>query len=373
MAELPSFCQGSDGRHLDNESHNGSEVEVEIPIINQTNFAVTHVNIRSLNKNFEDFKQLYENDAESKFDIIGISETWNVLNPDLFSIPKYKLELNCRVNERGGGVGAYINSSLDYTRLDDINIHNAESLWLRVNIKKVLIIGIVYRKPSGDINEFINDMSIVLEKIKIDKHSIVILGDFNINLLARDEKSFALISMMECYGVHQLITMPTRVTKSSKSLIDHIYTNIDGNTLQAGCIEVDVSDHFPVYVLFDKLNIHASQHKKILRRNFKHFQAQLFRYDLMNTNWEDVYKCDNPNEAYRNFVGIFNSVCEKHAPLQLSCIKDKRAKNPWITPSIKTQIRKKHKLFMKALKSNHDTEILVYDEYKNIGTISQIY
>ena len=62
------------------------------------------------------------------------------------------------------------------------------------------------------------------------------------------------------------------------------------------------------------------------------------------------------------FFQIFDRVCDKHAPLQSRHIKDKRSKNPWITPTIKKLIKKKHVLFLKVLKSNYNTDI--FNEYK---------
>ena len=304
MAELSPVRQRYDERYLDIDSNNLSTTNAITPAIDQNSVAISHVNIRSLNKNFENLKQLYEDESESKFDIIGISETWNVVNPDALKLSDYNLELKCRGNGKGGGVGAYIRSSINYTRINDFNTHCAESLWLRLNLNKILVIGIVYRKPSSDIHEFMNEMNLILDKMKIDKYSVVILGDFNVNLLSDDEKSCALLNMMECYGLHQLIEVPTRITKSSKTLIDHIYTNIH-DYFETGCIEIDVSDHFPVYVLLKMVNNHVLQQKKIKCRNYKHFQPENFCRDLQNANWQNVYETNDPNEAYRYFFPDF--------------------------------------------------------------------
>ena len=49
----------------------------------------------------------------------------------------------------------------------------------------------------------------------------------------------------------QLITTPTRITNTSSTLIDHIYTNISAHYIQSGCIEAGISDHLPVYAIFE--------------------------------------------------------------------------------------------------------------------------
>ena len=130
---------------------------------------------------------MYGCNIKSKFDIIGLSEVWNVSHPSLFGLEGFNLELNCcQGNVRGGGVGAYIHSSIKYKRLDVNEIPHAESLWLEVLFnKKKVIVGIVDRKPNTctNINEFQNTLSNVLYSLKLDKHYCVLMGDLNINLI----------------------------------------------------------------------------------------------------------------------------------------------------------------------------------------------
>ena len=53
--------------------------------------------------------------------------------------------------------------------------------------------------------------------------------------------------MLESDGVFQLITKPTRVTKNSASLIDHIFTSALCNSIFPGIILNDTSDYFITY------------------------------------------------------------------------------------------------------------------------------
>ena len=104
------------------------------PISNS--FSLTHVNIRSLGKNFDELSFLYDHTLKSKFDIICLSEVWNVRNTAMLGMSGYTLEVKCRKdNARGGGVGAYIRSSLKYNILDFELLH-AESLWLEISVNK---------------------------------------------------------------------------------------------------------------------------------------------------------------------------------------------------------------------------------------------
>ena len=66
--------------------------------------------------------------------------------------------------------------------------------------------------------------------------------------------------MMFRNGMISLINKPTRVTKITATAIDHIFTNNFYNTsLQTGIITTDVSNHFPIYIANNKININSKK------------------------------------------------------------------------------------------------------------------
>ena len=58
--------------------------------------SICHVNIRALHKNIHNLRLLFDHTLESRFDIIALSEVWNVSNADIFSLRGYSLEVKCR-------------------------------------------------------------------------------------------------------------------------------------------------------------------------------------------------------------------------------------------------------------------------------------
>ena len=66
-----------------------------------------------------------------------MTETWinnkSLANLSDFQINNYSLEMFCRNDRTGGGIGAYISCKLLYEVLD-IQIIDSESLWIRFNI-----------------------------------------------------------------------------------------------------------------------------------------------------------------------------------------------------------------------------------------------
>ena len=66
---------------------------------------------------------------------------------------------------------------------------------------------------------------------------------------------------------------------------------------------------------------------------------------------------------------MFTKICDRHAPLRIRIVKDKRDKNPWLTKSIKKSITTKRKLYAKVISSNHESgAVSHYKSYRNILT-----
>ena len=67
----------------------------------------------------------------------------------------------------------------------------------------------------------------LLEKLSLEKKEIILMGDFNINLLHSDVDKETSNFMDNIYSnsFFPTINLPTRITASSKTLIDNIFYN----------------------------------------------------------------------------------------------------------------------------------------------------
>ena len=80
----------------------------------------------------------------------------------------------------------------------------------------------MYRSPDLRI-EYSDRFEEFIENASEEGKEIILLGDFNKNLL-EDNLDREWQNLTLPLGLTQLISQPTRVTSSSKTLIDHIYT-----------------------------------------------------------------------------------------------------------------------------------------------------
>ena len=90
------------------------------------------------------------------------------------------------------------------------------------------MIGILYRPP--DQSKFLDKFSTAIsETTNFDDQEVYILGDLNINLINNQKHTPNGIKRYKEFcslnGLKQLLTLPTRITKNSTSLLDHVLTN----------------------------------------------------------------------------------------------------------------------------------------------------
>ena len=333
---------------------------------------VSHVNIRSLPKNVDGLRLLYEYSLQTKFHVIGLSEVWNVSLPHMLGLRGYALEVKCReAHQRGGGVGAYIHSSVPYKVLSpSLEVNHAESLWIEASFEKqTFLIGIIYRKPNTDVLEFQESLLGTLENLKVDKMKCVLMGDFNINAINPGSREDDFITALQCMQFQQLIEVPTRVHNISRSLIDHVYANFSSKCVNSGTIDTDISDHFPIYAIFEDELKKQSYKQKIFKRNYRYYNKVSFCEELSAQDWSNIENGTNVNDAYDTFLQTFGTICDKHAPILKCFVKQKGARNPWITKAILKSIRRKHKLYSKMISSNHQPQhVEKYKKYRNVLT-----
>ena len=85
----------------------------------------------------------------------------------------------------------------------------------------------------------------------VDQSNLLkLLGDFNIDLL-RDSSNLEVENFMDTLQSNLLIptiTLPTRITENSKTLIDNIISSPSKFKILSGNLTVGISDHLNFYV-----------------------------------------------------------------------------------------------------------------------------
>lgn len=147
---------------------------------------------------------------------------------------------------------------------------------------------------------------------------------------------------MEIVGLCPMITKPTRITTHSATIIDNIYTNIHGEIIN-GIFMTDVSDHLPVFIIYDNFCINTMQDNSLVVIRDKSSKAiENFKEDLKRQNWDQVYTNDL-NNAYNAFMTILINSYDKNCKQIQVCAQTakKSFDNPWMTNRLKNACKKK--------------------------------
>jgi hypothetical protein len=82
---------------------------------------VLHLNIRSINKNMDEFI-LFISGIEVELSVIVLTETWLNNECEFINIPGYRAFHSIRAGGRGGGVSILVASSISSNRLSGLSV-----------------------------------------------------------------------------------------------------------------------------------------------------------------------------------------------------------------------------------------------------------
>ena len=219
--------------------------------------SILNINARSLLKHINELSAILE-EFIVQFDVITVEETWlNDLLKPLVNLNGYTfITKHKRERKEGGGIGIYVKHGIDYVERKDLDsLNNSEELFTYkfIEIKqdaplKNSLIGVLYRPPGQNtILDLANHLDILLSKLNEENKNITLTGDTNVNLLkcTEHQPSSYYFDILLSHGLIPMITVPTRVTHSSATLIDHIFVNeAQAGISQAGTIRTSMTDHY---------------------------------------------------------------------------------------------------------------------------------
>lgn len=316
------------------------------------NRSVIHFNARSLRKNIDHITNFVAS-LNHSFSFICTSETWLCDDDsDLYGFPSYTSEYCNRALDSHGGAAIFVSSGIAYIRRLDlaIDVTHCESVWIETDLpfsphsRKKLILGCIYRSPSSSLAEFVFSLDQILNKLSFENKDILITGDININLLADNSNiNAAYTDCFTGYGLESLITSHTRCNfNGTNTLLDHALSNVAPVPV-AGVVEVDISDHFPIFVAFPSENSpnQPSYFTTIFNEN-------KFLAAISSTDWSHVNLSSDPVEAFTKFRSLFLEAVAVSSTRVKCKKKYSLPNNPWMTRALLTSLRKKENLYKKT-------------------------
>jgi hypothetical protein len=206
----------------------------------------------------------------------------------------------------------------------------------------------------------------------VRKKIAFIAGDFNLDLIKQEKhaQTAEFLNILLSYSFYPTIHSPTRISDTSSTLIDNIFTNSTQHKMSSAIVYSSISDHLPIALHFETKLIKNTLPNIIKKRIFDADSIAKFHVELANIeNWFDVFnQChvnSDTNAAYKCFQTKYTDIFDKHFPLKTIKLSHRLTpRHPWMTKGLVRACLKKSKLYGLYKKSDSVVDKTRYETYK---------
>ena len=230
------------------------------------------------------------------------------------------------------------------------------------------LVSSMYRSPNGNGQSFLGCYNSILCQLKKENLRTIIIGlDHNLDLLKSSQHMVMneFIQSNLDFGLMPTITKPTRITKTSATLIDNIIVsqNLCGSFTSSVLIN-DISDHLPTACIIPSM-IHSKKELVVVTsRDTRPKNMKALRRQLSGIDWNEVTKSESCSDNLETFTNILTNMINMCIPERTRHINHKRlCREPWLTTGLKRSIDKNKRLYGEFLKSNVMHQL--YKTYNN--------
>ena len=343
---------------------------------------IFHNNARSIlsDGRLDDYNILLDY-INNPFHILAFTETWlKSDNKDRVNFEGYDeshlirpIDDNFDFKESGGGISVFIKEGIHYKERTDMNVTSLflEALFIEVNFNKnIYLIGVIYRVPNTNVNEFIEKLNGIIEPIK-NNYEVILIGDFNICLMKDNNHTNSFRNSLISNNLFPTILEPTRVASlyrngqqvSTESLIDNIFINTQLD-FKSGLIYSSISDHYPVFIsIHQSTDQQTEERRSIKYRSINEFSTKKFNIALLNSLNSLLIGISDPRIAFTKFIIHIDELYNKYFPVKTKLVSKKSLLKPWVNQTIVNRIKMKDKLCKQANKGRIDRKI--YTDFRN--------
>ncbi|PNF26089.1 hypothetical protein B7P43_G04923 [Cryptotermes secundus] len=337
------------------------------------NIQIIHQNVQSLRNKKLNIEVLLTNKMLES-DILCITEHWlDEREIGYYNFENYSLISKfCRKNKLHGGSCIYVKTNLDAKPCNLFESLNQEEHFEASIIELIqfnTIIICIYRTPNSNINIFIKNLDKILNSLTNKGKNIIIVGDLNVDFIKKSVNP-QLQTMLDSYGLQAIVDVPTRIGPTSQTAIDQIILNRGLWEYNYKVAETGLSDHnaqiLQVYMHYKNKKGQGRITKEFkLARLYSEENVQYLNYLLGKETWELVFKQNEANVAYNEFLGIFQ-YCHNIA-MPKKWVKIKQQENKWITLGIRVSGNRLRTLHSLMKEGNTSEELKkYYSQYKKI-------
>ena len=288
----------------------------------------------------------------------GAVETWlDEESEKGLAVWGYGVACASRRKKSGGGVAVLIRDGLTYRERPDLGTFTEgvfETIFVEIvrgGGRRNDIVGVVYRPPRGNMGVFGTEMAKVLTKLQ--GTDAYVMGDFNVDLLKAGTHgpTSDFLGGFTSGGFYPLVSLPTRLTDTTATLIDNIWTNNVVAKIGSGLVTVRLSDHLPVFAFVGGDGEVGGAHREGGRRRLVN-EGRIARFAELLGSWSfDEVRALGVEENVARFRNSFRDMYDEAFPWVEGKRSRRDEEKPWLDDGeFKELVREKGELYSRKVK-----------------------
>ena len=279
--------------------------------------------------------------------MLAITETWlrsgdkdKIITGDI-TPAGYKIHHVPRCGRKGGGVAVVLRSEFTTKKQKIGQFVTFEAIELSIVSKKDMIrLSVIYRPPSSNKNQFLDEFQEYLDSHTSSKGKFVVLGDFNFHFnKVADQDAKKLRDLLFSLNFDQHVEAPTHthghlldllLTRSSEAVISKLEMH-----------PPIMSDHTPL--TFSLVTRKPPPGKKLVSfRKLRNMDMDKFKMDIQHSSLLTDPPTGSTDDLVQQYNDTLTRIIDEHAPLKTKYITD-RENAPWYNEAILQAKRDKRK------------------------------
>ena len=218
----------------------------------------------------------------------------NAISNEVLILDGFNCILRKDRNSFGGGVMIYMSNMLRANRRFELEPQDTECIWIEIeNLTFNYLLCCIYRPPNAD-SRFWHNISWSIEKAQEISDNIIIVGDLNIDFL-NIPRNHQIREILSSNNLVNKIREPTRISNTTRTLIDPILTTNDIKVVKSGTLEVEpsVSDHKATYISVSlKFDLKRAYKRKVWE--YKNADLDKLNALIHDYDWQSIINDNNP-------------------------------------------------------------------------------
>jgi hypothetical protein len=331
--------------------------------------SVLHQNVQSISNKVVELDLVLKS-SMGNIDVLCFTEHWvkeDYLN--LIQIDQYKLvNYFSRKKYEHGGSCIYVKNGIrtrELNYLKDLNEEKEFEMSATELVDYGFIILCIYRPPDSNFQIFEKMLELVMQKTQSKKKKILMCGDWNLNFMVENKRTLEVKNLLESYNLTNIVRLPTRITPTSKSLIDVVIINKQYLKTEISVVEMGFSDHLAQVI---RINTGNKKRKNtlVVRRHLTNRNIEAFTQLLAKESWNDVLNQSDVNASLKAFMDSFLYYFETAIPYKKKIIRNLENKK-WLSMGLIISSRKMK--WLNSLKKRITLKSETLDYIKNYNKI----